>query len=493
MNQETKITNAQSNTGTSPNTSSHYASKVLFTVTAVALLINYVETMVIPGLPAIQTDLQTTPNIASWVTSALLIVGATSAPLFGKLGDSYGKKKMLMIALGFYMFGVGIAGFAPNIYVLIAARAIQGVGFAIIPLGISIITDTFPRERIATAQGIISSTFAVGAALGLVLGAYIIQLFSWHAAFYIALALSAIMFVFVAKTLKKDAFPTKSPIDYVGASMLVAGIALILVYITEGTQLGWLSIQEFVLLIVGAALIVGFVAYENRTKNPLIKLSLLKIRNVLVANLVGIISGIVMFLLFISIVYLAELPPPFGLGLGVIETGLTLAPATIIGLFLGPVIGKAVTKIGPKPVIALSGTITIIGLLMLILNRSSQLFIALDVAVALSGATTMVIPIVNMISVSVPQESRATGLGFNTMLRNVGGAIGPILATTIMATYTSPLTVQIQGVSHVVGAFPNDMAFNTIFAVGVVLTVAVIVISLAIKNYRVSKEANTKP
>jgi EmrB/QacA subfamily drug resistance transporter len=488
-----KETNKNTQTTTNQTPTSHYASSVLITITAVALLINYVETMVIPGLPAIQTDLNTTANIASWVTSALLIVGATSAPLFGKLGDNYGKKKMLLIAIVFYMFGVGIAGFAPNIFVLIFARAIQGVGFAVIPLGISIITDTFPRERIATAQGIISSTFAVGAALGLVLGAYIIQSLSWHYAFYIALVLSVVMLTVVSKTLKKDTEHPKNPIDYTGGTLLVAGIALILIYLTEGTELGWLSIQEILLVVIGATLIGTFVIYENKTKYPLIKLSLLKIRNVLVANLVGIISGIVMFLLFISVVYLAELPAPFGLGLGVIETGLTLAPATIVGLFLGPVIGKAVTKIGPKPVIALSGSITIIGLFLFILNRSTQLFVVLDVAVALSGATTMVIPIVNMISVSVPKESRATGLGLNTMLRNVGGAIGPILATTTMATYTSPLIIKVQGTSQVVGTLPNATAFNTIFIIGIILTFLVIALSFAIKNYRITKEATTQP
>jgi MFS family permease len=292
----------------------------------------------------------------------------------------------------------------------------------------------------------------------------------------------------VYKTLKKDGPQTKSKIDYTGASMLIAGTALILIYITEGTSLGWLSLEALSLLIVGAILVGAFGAYENRTKTPLIKLSLLKIRNVLVANLVGIISGIVMFLLFISVAYYLEIPKPFGLGLGVIDTGLTLAPATIVGLFLGPIIGKAVTKIGPKPVIAISGSITIIGLILFMLNRSSQVFVALDIAVALSGATTMIIPIVNMISMSVPAENRATGLGLNTMLRNVGGAIGPILATTIMATYASPYTVTIQGVQKVVGAFANETAFNTIFAVGIVLTAIVIALSFAIKNYKVTNE-----
>ncbi len=141
---------------TAENTSTgrfSYSIKVLLTVTAVSLLINYVETMVIPGIPAIQADLSTSQTLASWITSAFLIVGAAVAPLFGKLGDIYGKKKIFLTVLLFYIAGVGLAGFATNIYFLIASRAIQGIGFAIVPLGLAIITDIFPREKVATAVG----------------------------------------------------------------------------------------------------------------------------------------------------------------------------------------------------------------------------------------------------------------------------------------------------------------------------------------------------
>jgi MFS family permease len=140
--------------------------------------------MVIPGIPAIQADLSTSQTIASWITSAFLIVGAAVAPLFGKLGDIYGKKKIFLTVLLFYIAGVGLAGFATNIYFLIASRAIQGIGFAIVPLGLAIITDIFPREKVATAQGIISGTFAIGAAAGLVIGAYIVEDLSWEWAFH---------------------------------------------------------------------------------------------------------------------------------------------------------------------------------------------------------------------------------------------------------------------------------------------------------------------
>ena len=148
-------------------------------------------------MPAIQKDFSSTPTIASWITSAFLIVGSAVAPLFGKLGDTYGKKRTVLISLTFYTFGVGIAGFSPSIYFLLFSRAVQGVGFAIVPLGLAIITDTFPREKIAAAQGIISGTFAIGAAAGLILGSEVVQDFGWQYAFHSAFVLSIVLFVLV--------------------------------------------------------------------------------------------------------------------------------------------------------------------------------------------------------------------------------------------------------------------------------------------------------
>ena len=458
-----------------------YATKVLFTVTAVSLLINYVETMVIPGIPAIQTDLAASTTLASWITSAFLIVGAAVAPVFGRLGDIYGKKRIFLTVMLFYIAGVGLAGFATNIYLLIISRAIQGIGFAIVPLGLAIITDNFPREKVATAQGIISGTFAIGAAAGLILGAYIVEDLSWEWAFHSAFILSIVLFVVAAVMLKKDVPGVKSKVDYAGATMLMSGIVLVLLYITEAPTLGWISLENLVFLIPGLALTIGFFAYENHHANPLIQLSLLKIRNVLVANLVGILSSLAMFLLFFGVVYYAQQPAPYGLGLDTINTGLTLAPATLVMLIVGPIMGKLVTKIGPKPILILGSSIGVIGLLLFIFNRATTLALTLDVAVSLIGVVSMSIPIVNMISVSVPKESTAVGLGMNTMLRNLGGAIGPVVATSIMSTYTVTL---LNPVTHQpLAVLANETAFNTVFAIGIALTIVVIALSLAIKNY----------
>jgi MFS family permease len=480
--------NSQVQLAAEPPKDLYYARRVLLTVTVVSLMINYVETMVIPGIPTIQKDFGTTSTVASWITSALLIVGSITAPLFGKLGDSYGKKRMFLIALGFYTVGVGVAGFSPSIYFLLASRAVQGVGFAIVPLALAIITDTFPKERIAPAQGIISGTFAIGASVGLILGSYVVQDLGWPYAFHTALILSIILIAASAKVLKKDTSTGKSKVDYIGAAILMAGIALTLIYITEGPNLGWFSANSLVFLIPGLALTVFFFIYENRRTSPLIHLALLRVRNVLVANIIGIISGIAMFLLFFAVVYYAQQPPPFGLNLSIITTGLTLAPATLVMLILGPLMGRAVARIGPKPVLFAASAILIVGLFLFIFNRATTEMITLDAAVTLAGAVSLIIPIVNMVSVSVPKESVAVNLGVNTMLRNIGGAIGPVLATSIMTSYTSALIITVQGQTIVGPQLANATAFNIIFAIGIALTILVMAISLATKNYTFKKQ-----
>jgi MFS family permease len=448
----------------------------------VALLLNYVETMIIPGIPTIQSDFRTTASVVAWVTSAFLIVGSAVSPLFGKLGDSYGKKRMFLLALVFYTVGVGIGGFSTSIYFLIFARAVQGIGFAIVPLALAIIAETFPRDRIATAQGVVSATFAIGAAAGLVIGAYVVQDLGWQWAFHSAFVLSLVLFIMVARFLPKGVPGTKLKVDYYSTVMLMAGVSLVLLYLTEGPYEGWYSAYELAALAAGIVLTVGFFVSESKRTNPLIQLKLLRIRNVLVANLVGIISGISMFLLFFAVIYYTESPKPWGLGLDVISAGLTLAPATLLMLVVGPGLGRLVTRSGPKPTMVLGSCIAIAGLVLFVVNRATPTDVTLAAAVSLMGAISVIIPIVNMISVSLPRETVATGLGLNTMLRNMGGAIGPVIATTLMTTYTLTVTETLRGVSIPVTG-PSSTAFDFIFYLAVALMVLAILLSLAAKNY----------
>jgi MFS family permease len=252
--------------------------------------------------------------------------------------------------------------------------------------------------------------------------------------------------------------------------------------------LGWFSLEELALLLPGVALTVFFFVYENKIANPLIQLKLLKIRNVLVANLVGIVASFAMLLLFYGVIYYAQLPTPYGLGIDIVETGIILAPAMIAMIFIGPLIGKMVTRSGPKPVLVMGSGILIVGLLLFIVNRASNVSLIIDTAVSFAGIVSIIVPIVNMIAISLPKDCIAVGLGINTTLRNLGSAIGPVIATAVMASFTVPLTRVINGQTIVVGQLPSDIAFNVLFAAAIVLSILVAVLSLTSKNYTFKKK-----
>jgi MFS family permease len=210
---------------------------------------------------------------------------------------------------------------------------------------------------------------------------------------------------------------------------------------------------------------------------------MLRVLNIFVSNMVGLASGFAMFLLFFGVIYYSELAHPFGLGLDIVSAGLVLAPATLVMLVVGPFLGRMTIRVGPKPVLFFGSLVSALGIGLFIVNRGSTVDLTLNSAISFIGLVAVIIPIVNMISISVPRENIAVGLGMNTMLRNVGGAIGPVLATTIMATYTT--SVKVLGV--VVAQAPSSYAFNLIFTVAIGLMAAVCIMSLFVKNYTFRK------
>ncbi|MGC8593252.1 MAG: MFS transporter, partial [Nitrososphaeria archaeon] len=226
----------------------------LAVLTLVSLLTMYVEAMVIPSLPKIETALSATSEEAAWIVSAYLVVGAAVAPLFGKMGDVYGKKKLYLASLAVYTIAVLLAGFSPNVYYLIAVRAVQGFGFSLFPLSLAIVTDIFPKERVAMAQGIISAMVAIGMTVGMIAGAYIEEYFGWRMMFHIGFVFATLMLLFAYLIIAGVAPPQKEKVDYLSTVILSSGTALILIYLTETPYKGWFSIEQLIILVAGVVL-----------------------------------------------------------------------------------------------------------------------------------------------------------------------------------------------------------------------------------------------
>src|SRR5918997_2679048 len=203
-NQPNKTTCTNNSPSPSPSNSvkiSAYAWKMLAILSCIATMVMYAETMLIPGIPDLIRDFHVSYSMSSWILTSYLIAGAVMTPIAGKLSDISGRKKILLVIMVIYAIGVSIAGFASDVYFMIFARIIQGIGMSMFPIAFGMIRDQFPREKISIGQGIITSMFASGAVLGLTVGGIIVQDYGWQNTFFtiipIAIALLLIIWRFI--------------------------------------------------------------------------------------------------------------------------------------------------------------------------------------------------------------------------------------------------------------------------------------------------------
>lgn len=489
-------------------------SKYLLVIVAVmALMVTYVETMVLPAFGQFYVFFQLSGPGAvgtiAWILSAYLLVGTVVVPVFGKLGDLYGKKRMLLVAMGVYAAAVTVAGFTPDIgaafgvsrpnqiYLLILVRAIQGVGMGMFPLAFAMIPEAFPAARVAPAQGIVSAMFAAGAALGLAGGGWIAQTYGWPFTYHTVIPIAILVVILAALLLRESPRHEVRVLDLPGVSSLGFGLATLLVGITEGSNWGWGNFAavtfggipwgapEFFLL---SLLGFGFFAFwEPRAKNPVIHFAAMRPRNIFVSNVNGVIVGALMFFAFTTVVLLAEGTAGPGLHASEVTFGLLALPSALSMLAFGPFLGKAVSRYGPKPVTLLGyGLMAAGGILLLFLNRTTIELSVLMVPLMV-GNVSVLISMSNMIVLSVDRRELGIQTGMNQTFRNLGTAIAPVVTASILASFTVTYLVPIvfNGVPILVPqAVPTLLGFKIVFAIVAVLSLVGLVLSLGLRNYR---------
>jgi MFS family permease len=251
----------------------HNVTLAVLTFAGVAFALQ--QTMIIPALPALQRELDTSTTWVTWLLTAFLLTASVATPIIGKLGDQYGKERMLVIALGIFLLGSVAAVFAPSIWVLIACRAVQGTGAAVFPLSFAIIKDEFPPERVATAVGVVSAVFGVGGGIGLALSGVIVDHLSWRWLFAVGAVGVAIAVVLVHLFVPESPIKTRSRVDVPGAVLLSAGLICLLVALTEGENWGWSSGAIVALLGFASVFLVTWALVELRVAEPMVDMRML--------------------------------------------------------------------------------------------------------------------------------------------------------------------------------------------------------------------------
>jgi MFS family permease len=514
-----------------------YAWKMLAILSCIATMVMYAETMLIPAIPDLIRHFHVSYGMSSWILTSYLIAGAVMTPIAGKLSDIYGRKKILLIIMVIYAIGVSMAGFASDIYFMIFARAIQGVGMSMFPIAFGMIRDQFPREKISIGQGVITSMFASGAVIGLTVGGIIVQDYGWQNTFFtiipIAIALLLIIWRFihvtdikeedqsqkcsrilegenVSKTRnsndKRTFSKASNQIDIKGAIALaitVTSFLLVLTFLeTSGSNLHAASIADgntnsndnlpsnansssniLPFLIIGIIALVSFVIIERREKYPLVDFRLMLNKSILPANLIIMLVGFSMFMVFQTIPILVRNPEPVGFGEDAISAGRAQLPFAIVLLIFGPTSGFIISKLGSLRPIILGTFITTAGFMGLLMFHSTEILVSVNLGILSTGLSLTSVGAINVIILSTPRQFSGISLGMTSLMRIVGASIGPALAGMYMQTNQTLLNA-----NGIINYFPSSISFELIFLSAVIVSVISIVLAIILRQ-RVTKMA----
>ena len=484
------------------------AARGTLTVLAVmAMMVTYVETMVLPAFHNFITFFDDAPTTTVvWIVSAYLLIGTVATPIFGKLGDKYGKKRMLLFVMTLYAVAVSVAGFTPNIgtalgvstpnqiYILIGVRAFQGLGMGMFPLAFAMLPEVFPAARVGQAQGIVSGMFAAGAALGLVGGGYIAFQYGWQLTYHTVTPIAITLVVLAYFFLQESPHLSPKPIDLPGIASLGFSLAMLMFGITEGTYWGWTSfsavtfagvpwgVPEFFLVALAA---IGFFLYwEPRAPTPVVSFQALKARNIWISNVNAVIVGLAMFLIFVSLTILVEDPFPPGFNYTEFQMGLVALPSALGMLVFAPFWGRWVAAKGPKPVTLAGFSIMGLGALGLALFHASILELMLFTIPTLVGNVACLIAMSNIIVLSVSPKELGIQTGMNQTFRNVGSAVGPVIAATVTLSFTTSIVVKLTPFGPISATVPAITGFVVLFTMVAACSVIGLVLSLGLRNYR---------
>ena len=420
------------------------------------------QTLVIPALPALQRDLHTSTAWATWLLTAFLLSASVLTPLLGKLGDQYGKERLLVISLSIFLLG-SIGGiFAWNVGSLIACRVIQGAGGAVFPLSFAIIKDEFPQERMGTAIGIVSSVFAIGGSLGLVLSGVIVDYASWRWLFIIGAIGVAAAIVLVHLFVPESPIKTPSRLDIPGALLLSGSLIALLVALTEGENWGWSSGPVLALLAAFVALGATWVIVELRVPEPMVDMRMLTHRPVLLTNVIALVTGFAMLGSFVLIPNFVQAPGDlpdsvarlvdYGFGASASRTGLYLLPGALMGLLGGPLAGRLGKQFGWKLPLLVGMAVAGIGIASFAIWHDHPWQIVLGNVALGFGVVLAFAAMATIIVSSVRPTETGVATGMNTVMRTIGGVIGGQVGAAILTADTIAGT-QVPAESAFVTAF----------------------------------------
>jgi EmrB/QacA subfamily drug resistance transporter len=440
--------------------------QVTFAVLAAGVgAFSLLQSMVIPVLSTVQQELHTSQSAVTWVLTAYLLSASVMTPILGRVGDIYGKERVFVATLVALAVGSALAALAPNIMVMIVARAIQGLAGGTLPVAFGIVRDEFPAERVTGAVGILAALTAVGGGLGIVLAGPIVNALSWRWLFWlpmivtVAAALGAVLFV--------PESPVRSPgtISWLPAILLSGWLVALLVALSEASDWGWGSAAVIGLIVVAVVLAALWVWSELRATTPLIDMKMMRRPPVWTNNTVALLLGMGMYATFAFLPEFVQTPTAAGYGFGasIAHSGLMLLPSAITMFFVGMFAGSLARRFGGKVLVIAGCLVGSLSMAILAFAHGHEWEIYLSTAIMGVGFGLAFSAMTALVVGAVPPDQTGVASGMNANIRTLGGSIGAAVMASIV-------TAQLEQ-----SGLPKEAGYTTGFAVmAAVLLVAVL-------------------
>jgi MFS family permease len=431
------------------------------------------QTMIIPLVPILPRILDADAADASWAITATLLVAAVVTPISGRLGDMFGKRLVLVLSLGSLLVGSVVCALADSLVPMVVGRALQGGAMGAIALGISIMRDELPPDRIGPGVARMSSTMGVGGAIGLPLAALVAEKSSWHALFWgsagLALVCAAVVLAFVPES------PVRTParFDVLGTLGLSAGLVMLLLAITKGGDWGWSDRLTLGLIAGGLAVLLAWGAWELRTLAPLVDLRVSARPQVLFTNLSSVAMGFAMFGMSLIPTQLLMAPRAtgYGQGLSMVQAGLVVTPSGLLMFVFSSVGARISATRGPR--ISLVSGIVVVGAGYVVASLFRDHWWELSVATMFVGAGIGIayaaMPALIMGAVPVSETAAANGL--NALMRSLGTSLSSAVVSVVLAHQTMRLGAAV---------LPSDRGFTIALLVCVGAAVVALLLALLV-------------
>jgi EmrB/QacA subfamily drug resistance transporter len=402
------------------------------------IVVSLMQTLVIPLIPEFPALLGAPASDTTWAITATLLAGAVATPTVGRLGDMFGKRRMLLLSMGSMVVGSVIAALSDSLAPMVTGRALQGLAAGVIPLGISIMRDELPAERLGSAIALMSASLGVGGALGLPMAAFLAEHADWHVLFWTSAVVGALATALVLAIVPESDVTSPGRFDVVGAVGLSAGLFCLLLAISKGGDWGWGSAGTTGLFAVAVAVLLVWGWWELRIREPLVDLRTTARRQVLLTNIASAVFGFAMFAMSLVLPQLLQLPRETGYGLGqsMLAMGLVMAPAGFVMMLISPFSARISRTRGPKVTLMIGAVVVAAGYLlgMVLMSRLWQVALAGAVIGAGIGLAYGAMP--GLIMAAVPVSETAAANSLNTLARSIGTSVSSAVAGVVLAQLT---------------------------------------------------------